>query len=218
MNILMNRHDSRTEKLMKEAGHEVCILSAAYPTPADSDIVLLLDRGIVANAFSALDEIRKESTAPVIMLTSKPDEMYMVMALSRGADCVLDRSEVSGEELSARIFSLQRRCAPVSECAEEVIVNGAVSLDRRRREIRCMEHNIRMTATEFSIVEHLMLNRGRICPSTQIYRSVWHEEPYLVGRTIAEHMRRIRSKLETNPHDPQLIKTVFGVGYTMVCV
>ena len=72
---------------------------------------------------------------------------------------------------------------------------------------------VKLTATEYGIVEHLMKNLGCILSTTQIYEAVWGE-PCMVGdKTVTVHIRRIREKIEINPKDPKYLKVVWGIGY-----
>ena len=73
--------------------------------------------------------------------------------------------------------------------------------------------NIKLTATEFKIMELLMRNPGRIFSSEDIYRNVWNEEGYAVENTVMVHIRHIREKIEINPKEPRYIKVVWGLGY-----
>ena len=72
---------------------------------------------------------------------------------------------------------------------------------------------VKLTATELKIVDLLMRNLGRIFPAEEIYRRVWNEEPYSAENTVMVHIRRLRVKIEKDPQNPELIKTVWGKGY-----
>jgi DNA-binding response OmpR family regulator len=72
---------------------------------------------------------------------------------------------------------------------------------------------IKLTPTEFSILEVLARNKGRVISIENIYESVWNEPFYEAGNTVSVHIRNIREKVETNPKDPKYVKVVWGVGY-----
>ena len=75
----------------------------------------------------------------------------------------------------------------------DTLVNGAISVDRRRREVFSGGNPVKLTAIEYGIVEYLMENCGDVCTVDDIYRRVWRENPYSVRKTVVEHIRRIRS-------------------------
>ena len=74
---------------------------------------------------------------------------------------------------------------------------------------------VRLTATEYGIVEFLMKNRGRILTTSQIYEAVWNEPSFSVEKTVTVHIRRIREKIEIEPKEPKYLKVVWGLGYKM---
>ena len=72
---------------------------------------------------------------------------------------------------------------------------------------------MKLTATEYGIVEHLMKNLGRILSTDQIYEAVWGDTPIAGDKTVTVHIRRIREKIEINPKEPKYLKVVWGIGY-----
>ena len=72
---------------------------------------------------------------------------------------------------------------------------------------------VKLTATEYGIVEYLMKNLGRILSTDQIYEAVWGEPPIAGDKTVTVHIRRIREKIEINPKEPKYLKVVWGIGY-----
>ena len=73
--------------------------------------------------------------------------------------------------------------------------------------------NIKLTATEFKILELLMRSPGRIYSAEEIYEKIWNEDGYGVENTVMVHIRHIREKIEINPKEPRYIKVVWGLGY-----
>jgi DNA-binding response OmpR family regulator len=179
-------------------------------------LAIIRDDGMENTAFDFLEELRRFSDIPVIMLPQKPAEMYTLMALSKGADVVMDGSELMTFELRARIAALLRRSLDRQLNANSrMISNGAVSVDRLEREVYANGSRVRLTAIEYGILEFLLQNCGTVCSAEDIYRSVWHEQPYSIRKTIVEHIRRIRTKIEPDPHNPVYIRSVSGIGYRM---
>ena len=86
-------------------------------------------------------------------------------------------------------------------------------LDRDSKEAIADGKKVKLTATEYKIVELLMKHPGRVFSAEEIYRIVWQEEAYSVENTVMVHIRRIREKLEINPKVPKYLKVVWGIGY-----
>ena len=183
---------------------------------ARAHLAIIRDDGLENPAFDFLEKLRGISDIPVIMLPQKHDEMYTLMALSKGADVVMDGNELMTFELRARISALLRRSLSSNlNVNSRHISNGTVSVDRLEREVYANGIRVRLTAIEYGILEFLLQNCGNVCSSEDIYRKVWHEQPFCVKKTVVEHIRRIRSKIEPDPHNPIYIRSVSGVGYRM---
>lgn len=186
-------------------------------------MMIIRDGGLAAPSFDTIGSVRRISDIPLLTVSDGCDEIYRTMALAKGADACMSAGEDFGSfEFKARVVSMLRRylgTAPDSRCAvmagSDTLVNGIISVDRRRREVFSGGVLIKMTAIEYGIMEYLMENCGDVCSIDDIYRRVWRENPYSVRKTVVEHIRRIRSKIEPDPHNPSYIKVVFGVGYKM---
>ncbi|MBQ5332202.1 MAG: response regulator transcription factor [Oscillospiraceae bacterium] len=188
----------------------------------DMHMMVVRDGGLSAPEFGLIEELRKMSDIPVLTVSDGCDEIYRTMALAKGADACMNADEFGRFEFKARVVSLLRRylknqdrAGGIISADGETLTNGSISIDRRRREVFRSGSLIRMTAIEYGIVEYLMENCGAVCTVDDIYRRVWNETPYSVRKTVVEHIRRIRSKIEPDPHNPSYIKVVFGVGYKM---
>lgn len=192
--------------------------------PAGSwHMVIIRDGGLAKPAFEMIEKIRRFSDVPLLTVSDECSEIYKIMALSKGADaCMAAGSGFEAFEFKARVVSMLRRYLGTSADSGETAVltgdtltNGALTIDRRRREVFSDGVKIRMTSIEYGIVEYLMENCGDVCTVDDIYRRVWRENPYSVRKTVVEHIRRIRCKIEPDPHNPCYIKVVFGIGYKM---
>ena len=171
------------------------------------------------DGLSALMRIREKRNLPVIVLSAKSEDSDKILGLSMGADDYITKP-FNPQELTARVRSQLRRYTLLGDVhAEErrgLIVNGRLTYDPDRRELRADGEAVKLTATETKIVDLLMRNPGRIFPAEEIYRRVWDEEAaYACENTVMVHIRRIREKLELNPREPDYIKVVWGIGYKM---
>jgi DNA-binding response OmpR family regulator len=150
--------------------------------------------------------IRRESNAPIIMLTARVDETDKLIGLELGADDYMTKP-FSPRELVARVKVVLRRAG--GDSTAEVIRVGNVSLDRAHYEVQLEKRVVTLTPTEFEIMATLMSQPGRIFSRNQLLNAAHGVAFESYERAIDSHIRNLRRKLE--PDD--LIFTVHGVGY-----
>ncbi|MEW9096272.1 MAG: response regulator transcription factor [Clostridiaceae bacterium] len=160
-------------------------------------------------------KIREEKKLPIIMLSAKNEGCDKILGLNVGADDYVTKP-FNPLELTARVKSQLRRCFNFNETKkedeDEIIIDG-LTINRASREVFVEGGFVRLTPLEFSILEILALNRGRVMSTEQIYDNVWNEPFNNADNTVAVHIRNIREKIEINPKEPKYIKVVWGVGY-----
>ena len=94
-----------------------------------------------------------------------------------------------------------------------MLITGGLALNTDSKEVIVDGEAVTLTAKEYSILEYLMLNMGRVLSGTQIYEAVWNEPAFHTEKTVTVHIRNIREKIEINPKDPKYLKVVWGLGY-----
>ncbi|RMD02050.1 DNA-binding response regulator [Clostridium autoethanogenum] len=160
-------------------------------------------------------EIRKKEKIPIIMLSAKDDSSSKILGLNVGADDYVTKP-FNPLELVARVKSQIRRYSQFNmerpQSKEEIVIDDMI-INTASREVFIGEKLIELTPIEFSILEVLANNRGRVLSTESIYESVWKEPFYNAKNTVAVHIRNIREKIEINSKDPKYIKVVWGVGY-----
>lgn len=160
-------------------------------------------------------EIRKKEKIPIIMLSAKDDSSSKILGLNVGADDYVTKP-FNPLELVARVKSQIRRYSEFNmerpQCKEEIVIDDMI-INIASREVFIGEKLIELTPIEFSILEVLARNRGRVLSTESIYESVWKEPFYNAKNTVAVHIRNIREKIEINSKEPKYIKVVWGVGY-----
>lgn len=168
------------------------------------------------NGLSALMKIREKNNIPIIMLSAKTEESDKVLGLSMGADDYVTKP-YNTAELMARVKSQLRRYFSLGAAAggqeENLLKNGGLVLNRNTKELRVDQEPVRLTATEYKIVELLMSHPGYVFSAEEIYSQVWQEDAYGVENTVMVHIRRIREKIEITPKNPKYLKVVWGIGY-----
>ena len=163
-------------------------------------------------------KIRQEKNIPIILISAKSEDTDKILGLNMGADDYITKP-FNPLELIARVKSQLRRYTVfgnyVNERAQtaEIISSGGLSLDPEAKEVLVDGEVIKLTATEFGILELLLGNQGRVFSIDEIYEKVWKEPSYNAENTVAVHIRRIREKIEINPKDPKYLKVVWGIGY-----
>ena len=157
--------------------------------------------------------IRTGSRVPIIMLTAKDSEIDIVVGLELGADDYVTKP-YSSRELLARIRAILRRSDEADHDLEERIVTaGRVSIDIDRHAVSVDGAEIAMPLKEFELLELLMRNAGRVLTRGQLIDRVWGSDYFGDTKTLDVHIKRIRSRIEENPGEPVMVRTVRGLGY-----
>ncbi len=186
-------------------GDEVMDLFRAQ-TP---DLVLLdvMLPGINGNEVARL--IREESMVPIVMLTAKGDTHDVVLGLEAGADDYMVKP-FNPSELVARIKTRLRRV--ISETAGGLKI-GDIAIDQLAHSIMREGKVIPLTRLEFDLLVALAKEPGRVFTREALLNEVWGYRHATDTRLVNVHVQRLRSKVETDPENPELIVTVRGVGY-----
>ena len=171
------------------------------------------------NGLSAVMKIRETQNIPIIIMSAKTEESDKIIGLSMGADDYVSKP-FSTEELVARVKAQLRRYMTLgsaldSQNENEEIVLGDLILNKDQKQMYVNGEEVRLTATEYKIVELFMSNPGTVFSAEEIYSRVWHEDAYGVENTVMVHIRRIREKIEIDPKNPKYLKVVWGIGYKM---
>ena len=159
--------------------------------------------------------IRTTSMVPIIMLTAKDSEVDKVVGLELGADDYVTKP-YSSRELVARIKAVLRRGTPESVDADSssaIQSAGNIRMDVERHQVTVNGTLISLPLKEFELLEFLMRNEGRVLTRGQLIDRVWGGDYYGDTKTLDVHIKRLRSKIEEDSANPQLIQTIRGLGY-----
>lgn len=161
-------------------------------------------------------KIREEKNIPIIIISAKSEDSDKILGLSMGADDYITKP-FNPDELVARVKSQLRRYITLGNIGNithgSQIVVGGLNLNKESKQLSVYGTPIRLTPTEYKILDFLMTNAGMVYSSEQIYEKVWKEPAYSVENTVMVHVRRIREKIEINPKEPKYLKVVWGIGY-----
>ena len=179
--------------------------------------LLILDVNLPdGSGFDLLQEIRRTSDLPVILLTANDLEMDIVSGLEQGANDYITKP-FSPSEMVARVKAQLRRCTQYNEGTKEegdVLDFGGLFLNRTSHECVYNEVPLTLTPIEFDILWLLCENRGKVISSEELFEKVWHEKYYKnSNNTVMVHIRHLREKMSAPTGKSDFIKTVWGVGY-----
>ena len=178
--------------------------------------VILLD--VMLPKVSGTDvcrEIRKRSMVPIIMVSAKGTELDTVVGLEVGADDYVVKP-YRMRELTARIRAALRRTLPAesgSITSDGAVVVGDVSIDPERHVVVIRGERTKLPLKEFELLYVLMANAGRVMTREQLIDRVWGSDYYGDTKTLDVHIKRLRSKVESDPSAPRSIVTIRGLGY-----
>lgn len=160
--------------------------------------------------------LRTESDVPILLLTARTTEEDMLLGLDLGADDYLTKP-YSPRELTARVRALLRRSRKAGAAVQSSVLRvGEMELDTARFEVRMAGRPVVLTSKEFSILETLAREPGRVFTRAQIIERVFGYDRDVLERTVDAHVMNLRRKLEAeSPGRPRLLETVYGRGYRL---
>lgn len=148
---------------------------------------------------------------PIVMVTARDSEIDVVVGLELGADDYVTKP-FSMRELAARVRAVLRR-GDVHAIDEGPVAAAGVVVDPERHEVGVRGETVDLPPKEFALLELLVRNAGRVLTRDVIIDRVWGADYVGDTKTLDVHVKRLRSRIEVDPRDPQLITTIRGVGY-----
>jgi two-component system, OmpR family, response regulator RegX3 len=178
---------------------------------AGADIVLLdlMMPGLPGTEVYRL--LRQRAPVPVIMVTARDSEIDKVVGLELGADDYVTKP-FSQRELVARIRAVLRRGHEV-ELVPGVVESAGVRMDVERHEVSVNGERVKLALKEFELLEILLRNAGRVMTRSQLIDRIWGADYVGDTKTLDVHVKRLRTKIETDPANPRHLITVRGLGY-----
>jgi two-component system response regulator RegX3 len=185
---------------------------------SDPPALVILD--LMLPEVSGLDvcrTIRSDSDVPIIMVTAKDSEADKVAGLELGADDYVTKP-FSMRELVSRVRANLRRTRPhvAASPVDEVLVGGPVRMDVARHEVSVGNGAVSLPPKEFELLEAFLRRKGRLLTRDFLIEEVWGADYFGDTRTLDVHVKRLRRKLERDPHHPSHLITVRGLGYKFV--
>ena len=199
-----------------EAANGQQALTLLQQMPFDLIILDIMMPGM--NGYQTCLEMRKISNAPILFLSARTQESDKTLGFSSGGDDYLAKP-FSYAELVSRAKALLRRYRiyqgkPVLPAQTSKITYAQLELNEQIQEVTKNGIPVDLTDTEYALLYLLLTHQGQIFSAEHLYESIWNE-PYYYGanNVIMVHIRNLRRKIEDDPKNPTLIKTVWGRGY-----
>ncbi|MDE6568044.1 MAG: response regulator transcription factor, partial [Lachnospiraceae bacterium] len=184
----------------------------------DDYCLVLLDLMIPKKSgMEVMKEIREKNTVPIIIISAKDTDSDKTLGLGLGADDYITKP-FSVTEVLARIkANIRRNTQYVAQAIEEENVFQCGSLVMNTNDYSVLKNGIRieLTAKEFEILKLLMKNPKKVYTKEQIYSHVWNDTYFGDENAVNVHISRLRNKIEDDPRNPQIVVTVWGIGYKL---
>lgn len=185
-------------KVIKEKSFSLYILDLTLPDGSGYDVCT---------------EIKKSGDLPVIFLTAYDDEVNVIMGLELGADDYISKP-FRVKELLARIKTVLRRYN--KDTADGIINIGNIKINTNEAKVYKNSQEIILTAMEYRLLLTFINNRGIVLTSQKLLEDIWDVAGDFVNdNTLTVYIKRLRDKIEEDPANPSVIKTVRGLGYIL---
>jgi two-component system response regulator RegX3 len=164
--------------------------------------------------FLVCKKIRENSEVPIIFISARQSDDDVLIALNIGGDDYVKKPYSLSVLLAKVKVMLKRMTAKNNLEPSKGKANKDIELNGDRMSIRLKDKEIPLKAREYSLLEYLYKHRNTIVTKEALFGNVWGNEFFSDG-TLNVHIRRLREKLEDNPNEPKLIKTIWGTGYML---
>ena len=201
--------DEGWEVAESDNGEDALLMFGQQPT----DVVLIDIMLPGIDGFDVCRSIRRVSDVPIVMVTARADTHDVVAGLEAGADDYLTKP-FAPKELSARIRALLRRSRSGPAPADDMAF-GDLEVIPDQGVVRRAGEEVHLTKTEFRLLVELASAPGKVFSREALLEKVWGYGYFGDGRLVDVHIRRLRTKIETDPADPQYVVTVRGLGYKL---
>ncbi|MEY2806763.1 MAG: response regulator transcription factor [Planctomycetia bacterium] len=197
--VVLARDGAAAQQALRDASHDLVLLDVMLPRKS---------------GFEVLAQLRREGrSVPVVMLTSKNEEIDKVQGLDLGADDYMTKP-FSLAELLARVRARLRRSTAREEDVVELQL-GPARIDLRAMRVELDGRVDELSLREVDMLKLLWRERGRPVARERFLEEVWGHERFPTTRTVDQHMVKLRQKVERDPADPKHLLTAFGVGYRL---
>lgn len=180
--------------------------------------VILLDINLGnESGFDLCKKLRLTTQIPILFISARSSNDDVLIALNIGGDDYIQKPYTLSILLAKIKAVLKRYGSSSSSSANskaDLIEIGQIQIDTKLHRVRVNGIDIQLKAMEYKLLAYLVNNKNRIIPKDELFQKVWGDS-FVGDGTLNVHIRHLREKIEQNPQDPQLIKTVWGTGYVL---
>lgn len=178
------------------------------------DLVILDINLPDGNGLELCSKIRRTSDTPVIFLTANDTDQNILEGFEHGCDDYISKP-FSVEILNSRIKAVLRRSQADNKNADNIFLFKGLKVDFNRMQVSLDDLPVKLSATEYRLLEILIKNRGQVLTRETLFEKVWDVDGNFIDEnTLSVHIKRLRQKLDEDSKNPKYIITVFGIGYT----
>ncbi|MFD2116745.1 response regulator transcription factor [Paenibacillus yanchengensis] len=167
------------------------------------------------DGFEILREIRQFKNVPILMVTSKKEDIDKIRGLGLGADDYMTKP-FSPSELVARVkahLARYNRLTQQDERTNDMIIIRGLSIDKVARRVMIHGDEVMLTSKEYDLLLLMATYPNRVFDKMELFERIWGLDANGDTATVTVHIRRLREKIEHDPSNPQYIETIWGVGY-----
>jgi two-component system KDP operon response regulator KdpE len=204
---------------LESAGYQVLLALEADPAlelmereQPDLAILDIMLPGM--DGFELCQRIREFADVPILMLTARVEERDKVKGLRLGADDYVTKP-FSAQELLARVEALLRRTRSEETAAPSSFSHEGLTIDYVRRRVVANGHEVNLTPTEYKLLHQMATNAGKVMLHEELLTNVWGAEYRSEIDYLRAYIRRLRQKIEENPHSPKYLLSRPGIGYML---
>ncbi|WP_274365275.1 response regulator transcription factor [Paenibacillus thermotolerans] len=183
----------------------------------DYDLIVLDLLLPKTNGFEICRHVRRSKNIPILVVSSKKEEIDKIRALGLGADDYVTKPFQMGE-LVARVKAHLARYERLTQTAafkKDELRIGAIHIDKRSRKVFVNESEAQLTSKEYDLLLFLAHNPNHVFSKDELFEKIWGMDSLGDIATVTVHVSKLREKIEPNPAKPQYIETIWGVGYRL---
>ncbi|QCR32386.1 response regulator transcription factor [Lysinibacillus sp. SGAir0095] len=176
--------------------------------------LILLDINLGdASGFDLCKKLRQTTQIPILFISARSSDDDVLIALNIGGDDYIQKPYTLSI-LLAKVKAVLKRYGNGSSNQQEVFEFGQIQINTKLHRVKVKGNDIQLKTMEYKLLTYLAKNKNRIITKDELFQNVW-EDSFVGDGTLNVHIRHLREKIEDNPKEPQIIKTVWGTGYVL---
>lgn len=176
--------------------------------------LILLDINLGdSSGFDLCKKLRQKTQIPILFISARSSDDDVLIALNIGGDDYIQKPYTLSI-LLAKVKAVLKRCGSGSSNQQDVLGFGNIQIDTKLHRVRVNGVVVQLKTMECKLLSYLAKNKNRIITKDELFQNVWGDS-FVGDGTLNVHIRHLREKIESDPTNPQFIKTVWGTGYVL---